>query len=133
MSDTPNALAPARNEKGQFILGSIGIGGRPVGARNKLGEAFIQALHDDFNEHGAAAIAECRETKPDKYLKVIASLLPKDVNLNFNNEIEMTDDELRERIRALGDTIAPFLADRAGNAGEGAEAKAGEAIAPQLH
>ena len=26
-------------------------GGRPKGSRNKLGEAFVQALADDFSEH----------------------------------------------------------------------------------
>jgi hypothetical protein len=131
MSD--NALAPARNEKGQFILGSIGIGGRKVGARNKLGEAFIAALHDDFAEHGVAAIQTVRTEKPDQYLKVIASLLPKDVNLNVNNEIEMSDDELRERIRSLADTIAPFLGAGAGATDARIEAQAGEGKPPQLH
>jgi hypothetical protein len=133
MSEKDNALAPARNEKGQFILGSIGIGGRPVGARNKLGEAFIQALHDSFNEHGPETIEQVRTEKPDQYLKVIASLLPKDVNLSVNNEIEMTDDELRERIRRLSSTIAPFLAAGDGEAGARAEAPGSAAKPPQLH
>ena len=31
--------------------------GRPVGARSKLGEAFLEALQDDFATHGAAVIA----------------------------------------------------------------------------
>lgn len=84
--------------------------GKPKGARNKLGEAFIEALHDDFNEHGIAAIQTVRAEKPDQYLKVIASLLPKDVNLNFNPSDDMTDDELIERIRALDATIQPYLA-----------------------
>jgi hypothetical protein len=131
MSD--NALAPTRNEKGQFILGSIGIGGRPVGARNKLGEDFIRALHESFQEHGPETIEAVRVEKPDQYLKVIASLLPKDVNLNVNNEIEMSDDELRERIRSLADTIAPFLGAGAGATDARIEAQAGEGKPPQLH
>ena len=49
--------------------------GRPKGARNKLGEMFLQALHDDFKDHGAVAIVTVREEKPDQYLKVIASLM----------------------------------------------------------
>jgi hypothetical protein len=133
MDEQPNALAPVRNDKGQFILGHTGMGGRPVGARTKLGEAFIEALHNDFTEHGVGAIQKVRDEKPDQYLKVIASLLPKDVNLNFNNEIEMSDDELCERIRALGETIAPFLADRAGAADQRVEAEGSKAIAPRVH
>jgi hypothetical protein len=102
--------------------------GRPKGARNKLGEAFIEALHDDFNEHGVAAIQVVRAEKPDQYLKVIASLLPKDINLNVNDSFnELTDDELAERARRLTRDLAPFLAgtgsDTAGTEGKGRKAK----------
>lgn len=83
--------------------------GRPIGARSKLGEAFLEAMHDDFEAHGVAAIVKVREEKPDQYLKVIASILPKDLNINVNQMDGMTDDELIERIRALDATIRPFL------------------------
>lgn len=87
--------------------------GRPKGSRNKLGEAFLEALHNDFEVHGVAAIEKVRAEKPDQYLKVIASILPRDINLNVNQIGEMTDDELIERIRNLDATIQPFLAARA--------------------
>lgn len=131
MADNAMLSDVKRDEHGRFIVPPKSPG-RPVGARNKLGEAFIQALHEDFEEHGVVAIQTVRAQKPDQYLKVIASLLPKDVNLNVNNEIEMTDDELRERIRSLADSIAPFLAG-AGNAGEGVEAPAVEAKPSIVH
>jgi hypothetical protein len=83
--------------------------GRPKGSRNKLGEAFIEAMHEDFEAHGVAAIVKVREEKPDQYLKVIASILPKDLNINVNQMDGMTDDELIERISALDATIRPFL------------------------
>lgn len=121
-----------RDERGQFKLGHIGMGGRPKGARNKLGEAFIQALADDFEENGIAAIEVVRAEKPDQYLKVIASLLPKEMNLNVNNEIEMTDDELLDRIRDLTSAVAPIL-ERVGKAHAGIGAAAGEALTSQLH
>lgn len=63
----------------------------------------------DFAEHGAAAIVTVRTEKPDQYLKVIASILPKDLNINVNQMDGLTDDELIERIRALDATIRPFL------------------------
>lgn len=90
--------------------------GRPVGARSKLGEAFLEAMHNDFNEHGVAAIVKVREEKPDQYLKVIASILPKDLNVNLNPMDQLSDDELLERIRSLDATIRPFL-DAQGEAG----------------
>lgn len=83
--------------------------GRPLGARSKLGEAFLEAMQQDFDAHGVAAIIEVRETKPDQYLKVIASILPKDLNINVNQMDNLTDDQLIERIRALDATIRPFL------------------------
>ena len=103
-----------RDEAGRFLVPPVSPG-RPKGSRNKLGEAFIEALKDDFEAHGKQAIVEVRETKPDQYLKVIASLMPKDVNLNITDDAsEMSDDELANRIASLTQAVAPFLDRRAG-------------------
>lgn len=81
--------------------------GRPKGSRNKLGEDFIKAMSDDFAVHGVGVVEEVRKTKPDQYLKVIASLLPKEVKIV--DERELSNDELLERIRQLDTIIQPFL------------------------
>lgn len=107
--------------------------GRPKGARSKLGEAFIQALHDDFNEHGVAAVEKVRTEKPDQYLKVIASLMPKDHNINFNNLDDLSDDELAERVRQLASQLAPFLTDGIGSADEVVGGETSAAIAARIH
>jgi len=117
---------------GRFISGNIG-GGRKKGARNKLGEAFIAALHDSFEEHGPETIEAVRTEKPDQYLKVIASLLPKEMNLNVNDAESMTDDELIERIRELDAATHPFLAGREGEASQGGASKAGKVKSPRVH
>lgn len=83
--------------------------GRPKGARSRLGEAFLEAMHADFEEHGTTVIAKVRDEKPDQYLKVIASILPKDLNVNINNMDDLTDDQLIQRIRQLDSAIRPFL------------------------
>lgn len=83
--------------------------GRPKGSRNKLGEAFIEAMHEDFEQHGKDVIEAVRTDKPDQYLKVIASILPKDLNVNINNMDDLTDDQLVRRIRELDSAIRPFL------------------------
>lgn len=54
--------------------------GRPKGSRNKLGEAFLEAVLADFEKHGVAVIERVRLEKPEQYLKVIASILPKEVH-----------------------------------------------------
>lgn len=92
--------------------------GRPKGSRNKLGEDFIRALHDDFEAHGVAAIQAVRTEKPDAYIKVIASILPKE--LKITNESDLTDEQLIERIRQLDSVIRPFLSSEgAGSVGGG--------------
>ena len=52
--------------------------GRPKGARNKLGEEFLTQLCDDFEVHGAAVIERVRQEDPATYIRVIASLIPKE-------------------------------------------------------
>ena len=52
--------------------------GRPRGARDKLGSAFVQALADDFQVHGTKVIAKVRRDRPHDYLKIVASTIPKD-------------------------------------------------------
>lgn len=121
-----------RDEHGRFIVPPVSPG-RPKGARNKLGEAFIEALHDDFMAHGPETIETVRLEKPDQYLKVIASLMPKDVNLNINDHGELTDDELAQRVRVLAAQLAPFLTDGNGSAAEGVGGTSGEAVASRVH
>lgn len=93
--------------------------GRPKGARNKLGEQFLEALQEDFEAHGVKAIVEVRETKPDAYLKVIASLMPKEMNLNVNRLEELSDADLIARMKELHEAIGPLLAG--GGAGRDSE------------
>ena len=70
--------------------------GRPKGSRNKLSEAFIAALNDDFAEHGPAVITQVRAEMPHVYLKVIASLVPKELKLEKEHTglADFSDDEL---------------------------------------
>lgn len=86
--------------------------GRPKGARGKLGEAFIAALHDDFMEHGAATIAAVRAEKPDQYMKVVASLLPREIKIETVSEL--TDEQLDTRIRQLASLIEIGVVDASG-------------------
>lgn len=78
--------------------------GRPKGSRNKLGEDFIAAMCDDFAEHGAAVIAKVRQERPADYLRVVASLLPKELRVDREKSMdEMSDAELMAIIRGTAD------------------------------
>jgi hypothetical protein len=53
--------------------------GRPRGARNRLAGELLEALADDFSQHGVAAVQKVRETDPTAYLRITTGLLPKEV------------------------------------------------------
>lgn len=121
MSGEPENTGAIKDELGRFLPGVSGNpAGKPKGARTKLGEQFLSALQQDFEAHGVEAIVEVRQERPQDYLRVIALLMPKDLNLNVNNLDDATDDELVQRLRDLESVIRPFLAlEGSGNAGEG--------------
>lgn len=75
--------------------------GRPKGSGDKLKENFITALHNDFQENGIAAIKEVRENKPDQYLKVIAQVLPKEVNLKPDEELTNLSESIHATVNFL--------------------------------
>jgi hypothetical protein len=80
---------------GRFLTGNNG-GGRPKGSRNRLASEFIDALANDFSEHGASAIETVRKEKPDVYLRVVASILPSQLdvaisNVNIFAEVDLSD------------------------------------------
>jgi hypothetical protein len=97
--------------------------GRPKGARSKLGEAFVQALHDDFDKHGPATIARVREERPQDYMKVVASLLPKELKIETTGDL--TDEQLDARIRQLALALEIGIGDASG----GGQAPQGSATA----
>jgi len=68
--------------------------GRAKGARNKISTSFLEALAADFEEHGAAAIKLMRIEKPAEYVKVVASVLPKEFEITENRLMEIDDDTL---------------------------------------
>ncbi len=74
--------------------------GRPKGSRNKLGEDFIRALQQDFEANGAQAIEAVRAERPHEYLKVIASILPKQIELKEGTFDGFSDEQLASIVYA---------------------------------
>jgi hypothetical protein len=92
---------PEQDEKtGRFVTGNVG-GGRAKGSRNLLGEAFIDDLYADWLTHGVATIEAARIEDPVAYLKVVASILPRDLNMKVSAVENMTNDELNATIERL--------------------------------
>ncbi len=60
----------------QFKAGNPG---RPVGSRNKLGEEFLKDMLSAWQADGIDAIRRVIAERPQDFLKVVASILPKEV------------------------------------------------------
>ena len=68
---------------------TIGAAGKPRGAKNKLHKSFIEALQADFDVHGKAAIAIVRVEDPAAYLRVIASVLPRELEVSQVSDVDL--------------------------------------------
>ncbi|OFW14498.1 MAG: hypothetical protein A3H27_06595 [Acidobacteria bacterium RIFCSPLOWO2_02_FULL_59_13] len=80
-------------------------GGKPVAARNKLQGEFLRALADDFERYGIYAIARARRMDPLGYVKVCASLMPKEFELTRSLN-EFTDEQLDAAIITIRAILA---------------------------
>ena len=96
----PFKPTPAQDGRGRFVAGNSG-GARPVGARTKLSDAFCQALLDDFEAHGVAAIEALRSQDPSAYIRVIASMVPKHVKAEISPFDGMSDGQLNALIAVV--------------------------------
>ena len=89
-------------------------GGKPVASRNRLQASFMRAMANDFEEFGEAAIIQMREERPSDYIRAIASLMPKELEITRPLD-DVSDEELNAAITAVRAVIA------AQNTGAGAE------------
>ena len=73
-----------RNEKGQFMPGHVEPGGgRPKGSKNKLANSFFTDILTVWEERGLAAVREMAELDPASFNRMIASVMPKDMDIDI--------------------------------------------------
>ena len=60
--------------------------GRPKGARVKLADRFLKDLQADWKVNGKDVIQKVREKHPDQYLKIVASIVPKDYRVDVSGD-----------------------------------------------
>jgi hypothetical protein len=96
-----------RNTKGQFQLGHSG--GRPKGARNKLAAQVFEDILHHWTEPAAPGSELCKgqealetlyKEKPGDYLRLTASVLPKEFVFE-NVTSELDDEQIDELLMAL--------------------------------
>src|SRR5262245_54157865 len=71
-----------------------GQGGRRRGARHRISTALLEAIARDFEEFGEETVRITRVEKPVEYLRIVASLLPKELEITVGPLQEISDQEL---------------------------------------
>jgi hypothetical protein len=93
-----NALVSLEKEagrdkaSGRFVSGNKwggNSGGRPVGSKPRLAQAFIDKLAKHWDKHGELAIKRLFQDDVSTYCKLIAHLIPKDILIEVNHHIEL--------------------------------------------
>ena len=98
---------PEKLKSYQFKPGQSGNPkGREKGSRAKFGEQFVKDFMEHWKEHGAKAMDETAKKHPDVYVRVAASIIPKELNLT--NDSETTIQEFLEEYS--GDSLKELLA-----------------------
>jgi hypothetical protein len=95
--------------------------------RHLLNQEFMQALLLNFRHEGKRAIEKVARNQPGVYLKILALLVPREMQIEHTNRIkQMTDEEIEQAIEA----IQTMLAARAGEAVKVIEGTAEPAALP---
>src|SRR5206468_82633 len=104
MSET-SAATDRDGRTGRFLAGNGG-GGRKPGARNKLGEQFLEDLRTVWQEAGIDALRRCAREDATGFCRIIAGVLPKDIDVSISIGPDATEfiRTFREARAALGNT-----------------------------
>ena len=100
-----------RRPNGQFAKGSSGnLGGNAQRTRHLFSKAFVEALLEDFREWGAEAIVRVRTETPAAYLRICATLVPKELKLEHSQAVKaLSDEELEAAIAVLEPMVAAHM------------------------
>lgn len=74
--------------------------GRSRESRDRLSQSFLKGLADDFEKHGVTAIEKVRKADPSTYLRVVASLQPKEFEVSDPLK-NLSDEKLAEIVDKL--------------------------------
>jgi hypothetical protein len=87
-----------------------GESGNPNGGRRRrLTEAFISDFQAIWETEGLAAIQRVARNDPSTFVRVAASLLPKDINLKATLDVDATTfvANFRQAVELLGNELPP--------------------------
>jgi hypothetical protein len=79
----------------------------PRGSRSRLSESFLSDFHTVWEEEGLQAIRRVARNDPSTFVRVAASLLPHDINLNVGVNAETFVANFRQAVSLLGNELPP--------------------------
>ncbi len=90
-----NAVVKRTKKDTQFKPGNPG---KPKGTRNKLSNKFIEALYEKFEEKKDIIMQELYKD-PVEYCKILAKLVPKQIEIGEMNQFsDMSDEDVKKYI-----------------------------------
>jgi hypothetical protein len=97
---TAVTLDARRDSNGMFVIGGKPGPGRPKGCRNRLSEAFLRDLHQDWLAHGIDVLKACRERHPAVYMKVVALVVrPRAGDVEVDEFAELTPEDVLKTLQ----------------------------------
>lgn len=82
--------------------------GKAAGSRDRLSRAFLGHLADSFEKHGKSVLETLRKDDPATYIRVVASLQPKEIAVTAPLS-GMDDSKLEEALNALTQALQAKL------------------------
>lgn len=89
--------------------------GRPRGSRNVLGDEFIKDVLNIWKRRGKSCLEEMATDKPSEFVRVVAMVLPKDINVTgdikhtHEETVSETHDWVKRTIGPDTETEKPLL------------------------
>jgi hypothetical protein len=99
--------------------GKSHVGGRPRGSRNRLFAKVFEDILAHWNEpiegrnvsKGMAALEVMRKERPAEYVKVVTSLLPKELILGDSTTADLSDEQIDTLLLTLRKQVLEHAAE----------------------